>query len=82
MSSNAPGRKLPWYVWWDSLGPGVFSLLVVSVVALMGAAKKGPGDWTFWVALGLGDVGAVLCVASIVWLLTHRVQKEPNSNTR
>lgn len=76
------GRKLPWYVWWDSLGLGVFGLLGISVAALIGASRKGPGDWMFWGGLGVGGVGAVLFVASVVWLLTHRVRHEPDSSTR
>ncbi len=78
---NVPGRKRPWYVGWDSLGPGVFGLLAISVVALIVALRTGPGDWTFWVGVGLGVVGALLFVASMVWLLMHRVRPEPDSTS-
>lgn len=53
----------------------------ISVVALIVALRTGPGDWTFWVGVGLGVVGALLFVASMVWLLMHRVRPEPDSTS-
>lgn len=74
MSPTAPDRKLPWYVWWDSLGPGVFSLLAISVATSLAASRRSSDDWMFWGSLGVAGLSAVMFVASIIWLLTHRVR--------
>lgn len=81
MSPKAAARKLPWYVWSDSPGPGVFSLLAISVAALLGASRRSRGDWMFWGSLSVAGLSAVLFVASIIWLLTHRVRQAADAHT-